>query len=124
MLNLFTGILFSVLLLPSNISKSCNYYVEFHPVRSNIMLQVVLKSYGYYEGKIDGIFGNVSTKALISLQKTNNIDADGKIGPQTCTLLLNKKTTVRKNITTKNISTNIPNSENPNTQEIYNSQLI
>ena len=124
MLNLFTGILFSVLLLPSNISKSCNDYVEFHPVRSNIMLQVVLKSYGYYEGKIDGIFGNVSTKALFSLQKTNNIDADGKIGPQTCTLLLNKKTIVRKNITTKNISTNITNSENTYSQEIYDAQLI
>jgi peptidoglycan hydrolase-like protein with peptidoglycan-binding domain len=123
-LNLFTGILFSVLLLPSNISKSCNDYVEFHPVRSNIMLQVVLKSYGYYEGKIDGIFGNVSTKALFSLQKTNNIDADGKIGPQTCTLLLNKKTIVRKNITTKNISTNITNSENTYSQEIYDAQLI
>ena len=124
MLNLFTGILFSVLLLPSNISKSCNDYVEFHPVRSNIMLQVVLKSYGYYEGKIDGIFGNVSTKALISLQKTNNIDADGMIGPQTCTLLLNKKTIVRKNITTKNISTDITNSENTYSQEIYDAQLI
>ena len=124
MLNLFTGILFSVLLLPSNISKSCNDYVEFHPVRSNIMLQVVLKSYGYYEGKIDGIFGNVSTKALISLQKTNNIDADGMIGPQTCTLLLNKKTIVRKNITTKSISTNITNSENTYSQEIYDAQLI
>jgi peptidoglycan hydrolase-like protein with peptidoglycan-binding domain len=123
-LNLFTGILFSVLLLPSNISKSCNDYVEFHPVRSNIMLQVVLKSYGYYEGKIDGIFGNVSTKALISLQKTNNIDADGMIGPQTCTLLLNKKTIVRKNITTKNISTDITNSENTYSQEIYDAQLI
>jgi peptidoglycan hydrolase-like protein with peptidoglycan-binding domain len=33
-----------------------------------------------------------SKKALISLQKTNNIEADGMIGPQTCTLLLNKKT--------------------------------
>ena len=55
MLNLVTGILFSVLLLPSNISKTCNDYVENHPVRSDIMMQVVLKSYGYYEGKIDGI---------------------------------------------------------------------
>ena len=124
MLNLVTSILLSVLLLPSNISKSCNDYVEFHPVRSDIMLQVVLKSYGYYEGKIDGIFGNVSTKALFSLQKTNNIDADGKIGPQTCTLLLNKKTIVRKNITTKNISTEITNSENTYSQEIYDAQVI
>ena len=58
MLNLATGILFAFLLLPSNISNTCNDYVENHPVRSDIMMQVVLKSYGYYEGKIDGIFGN------------------------------------------------------------------
>ena len=104
MLNLATGILFAFLLLPSNISKTCNDYVENHPVRSDIMMQVVLRSYGYYEGKIDGIFGNVSKQALISLQKSNNIDADGKIGPQTCTLLLNKQTIVKKDIvTTKNM---------------------
>ena len=41
------------------------------------MMQVVLKSYGYYEGKIDGLFGNASKQALISFQGLNNIDADG-----------------------------------------------
>ena len=91
MLNLVSGFLLSILLFPTNLSSSCNDFVDNHPVRSDIMMQVVLKSYGYYEGKIDGIFGNVSKKALISLQKSNNIDADGKIGPQTCTLLLNKQ---------------------------------
>ena len=95
MLNLVTGILFSVLLFPSNLSNSCDDYWENHPVRSDITMQIVLKSYGYYEGKIDGIFGNVSKQALISLQKSNNIDADGKIGPQTCTLLLNKQNIVK-----------------------------
>ena len=96
MLNLVTGILFSVLLFPSNLSNSCDDYWENHPVRSDITMQIVLKSYGYYEGKIDGIFGNVSKQALISLQKSNNIDADGLIGPQTCTLLLNKQNIVKK----------------------------
>ena len=97
MLNLVTGILFSVLLFPSNLSNSCDDYWENHPVRSDITMQIVLKSYGYYEGKIDGIFGNVSKQALISLQKSNNIDADGLIGPQTCILLLNKQNIVKKN---------------------------
>ena len=125
MLNLATGILFAFLLLPSNISKTCNDYVENHPVRSDIMMQVVLKSYGYYEGKIDGIFGNVSKQALISLQKSNNIDADGKIGPQTCTILLNKQTIVKKDIvTTKNISKEITNPDNTYSQEIYDAQII
>ena len=79
--NLIAGLIFSIFISPSNLSDTCKNYYPEHPVRSNIMLQVVLKSYGYYEGKIDGIFGNVSKKALISLQKLNNLDADGKIGP-------------------------------------------
>ena len=82
MINLISGILFSILLVPNNLNSSCNDYVDNHPVRSDIMMQVVLKSYGYYEGKIDGIFGNISKKALISLQKSNNLDPDGKIGPR------------------------------------------
>jgi peptidoglycan hydrolase-like protein with peptidoglycan-binding domain len=124
-LNLITGILFSALLLPSNLSNSCDDYIENHPVRSDIMMQVVLKSYGYYDGKIDGIFGNISKKALISLQKSNNIDSDGKIGPQTCTLLLNKKTIVKKNISTSvNISNEISQPETTYSQEIYDAQII
>ena len=124
MLNLVTGILFSVLLFPSNLNNSCNDYLENHPVRSDIMMQIVLKSYGYYEGKIDGIFGNVSKQALISLQKSNNIDADGKIGPQTCTLLLNKQNIVKNTATTKNISKEITKPDNTYSQEIYDAQII
>ena len=125
MFNLITGILFSVLLLPSNISKSCNDYVENHPVRSDIMIQIVLKSYGYYEGKIDGIFGNVSKQALITLQKSNNLDADGKIGPQTCTLLLNKQKIVKKNTAIiKNISKENTIPDSSYSQEIYDAQII
>ena len=125
MFNLITGILFSFLLLPSNMSKSCNDYVENHPVRSDIMIQIVLKSYGYYEGKIDGIFGNVSKQALITLQKSNNLDADGKIGPQTCTLLLNKQKIVKKNTAIiKNISKEITIPDSTYSQEIYDAQII
>ena len=125
MFNLISGLVFSFLLLPTNLDNSCNEYVENHPVRSEIMMQVVLKSYGYYEGKIDGIFGNVSKNALISLQKTNNIDADGKIGPQTCTLLLNKQSIVRK--IKLNASNNTKENTNPDktySQEIYDAQII
>ena len=125
MFNLITGILFSVLLFPSNISKSCIDYVENHPVRSDIMMQVVLKSYGYYEGKIDGIFGNVSKKALISLQNANNIDADGQIGPQTCNLLLKKQNIVKKNyLNTANVKKDITNPDKTYSQEIYDAQII
>ena len=87
--NLVAGLIFSIFISPSNLSDTCKDFNPNHPIRSDIMLQVVLKSYGYYEGKIDGIFGNISKNALISLQKSNNLDSDGKIGPQTCSLLLN-----------------------------------
>ena len=125
MLNLITGILLSFMLLTSNINKSCDDYVENHPVRSDIMMQVVLKSYGFYEGKIDGIFGNVSKKALISLQSSNNIDADGQIGPKTCNLLLNKQNIVRKNnLNTSNVTKDNKNSDKTYSQEIYDAQII
>ena len=89
------------------------------------MLQIVLKSYGYYEGKIDGIFGNVSKKALISLQKSNNLDADGKIGPQTCSLLLNKQIIVKKSlILASNASIDSKNPDNTYSQDIYDAQII
>ncbi len=123
--NLIAGLIFSIFISPSNLSDTCKDFYPNHPVRSDIMLQVVLKSYGYYEGKIDGKFGNVSKKALISLQKSNNLDADGKIGPQTCSLLINKRNIVKKNILT--VSNNNKENSNPDntySQEIYDAQLI
>ena len=123
--NLIAGLIFSIFISPSNLSDTCKDFYPNHPVRSDIMMQVVLKSYGYYEGKIDGIFGNVSKKALISLQKSNNIDADGKIGPQTCSLLLNNRNIVKKNtLTVSNTIKVNSNPENTYSQEIYDAQLI
>ena len=54
------------------------------------MLQIVLKSYNYYGGKIDGDIGPVSKTALIAFQNNNDLDDDGILGPQTCLHLLNK----------------------------------
>ena len=51
------------------------------------MLQIVLKSYGYYDGKIDGEFGSVSKNALLKFQSSNNIDADGIVGKEICTFI-------------------------------------
>ena len=123
--NLLTGLIFSIFLVPSNAINACDDFYPDHPVRSDIMIQVVLKSYGYYEGKIDGIFGNLSQKALISLQKANNLDADGKIGSQTCGLLLKKQNIVKNNVvTTSNISKETINIDKAFSQEIYDAQVI
>ena len=48
------------------------------------MLQIVLKSYDYYEGKIDGKIGPVSKAALRSFQNKNGLIVDGILGPETC----------------------------------------
>ena len=70
--NLITGIIFSIFISPSNLSDTCNDFYPNHPVSSDIMMQVVLKSYGYYEGKIDGFFGKCIKKFINFISKTNN----------------------------------------------------
>ena len=85
------------------------------------MMQIVLKSYGYYNGQIDGIFGNNSKQSLILFQLNNQIEPDGIIGYETCTLLLNKSN-IQKYKIIKTIEAQ--NTINPYSQEIYDAQLI
>ena len=124
MINLVSGLLFTVLLVPNNLSNSCNDYFDNHPIRSNGMMQVVLKSYGYYEGNIDGLFGSISKNALIQFQLQNNIVADGIIGSQTCNLLLKKSEIIKKVNSNISIETsNTSKTEKDYSQEIYDAQL-
>lgn len=46
-------------------------------------IQSALKEKGYYDGTIDGIFGNGTKNAVISYQKENGLSADGIAGPKT-----------------------------------------
>ncbi|WP_283609800.1 spore cortex-lytic enzyme [Faecalispora anaeroviscerum] len=46
-------------------------------------IQTKLKSWGYYSGSADGIFGEQTKQAVIKFQKKNNLTADGIAGPQT-----------------------------------------
>ena len=95
MQNLIISILLSLSLTTQPSLNSCNDYYESHVVKSDIMMQIVLKSYGYYNGIIDGKFGNNSKKALVLFQGANNLSPDGVLGQQTCKLLLNKNNIVR-----------------------------
>lgn len=47
------------------------------------LIQTKLKRWGYYDGKIDGIFGSATKKAVIAFQKKNGLVADGIAGPKT-----------------------------------------
>ena len=46
-------------------------------------IQTKLRESGYYNGKIDGVFGSGTKNALISFQKDNGLTADGIAGSKT-----------------------------------------
>lgn len=52
-----------------------------------IQIQTRLKNWGYYNGKIDGVYGTGTFNAVKSFQKKNGLTADGVAGSQTLAAL-------------------------------------
>ena len=50
-------------------------------------IQACLKNAGFYNGKIDGVKGRSTKKAIKEFQKANGLKADGRVGPKTWELL-------------------------------------
>jgi len=50
-------------------------------------IQTALKNAGFYDGKIDGIKGEQTKKAVKAFQKANGLRDDGVVGPKTWELL-------------------------------------
>ena len=46
-------------------------------------IQERLSDWGYYTGKVDGIFGRLTRNAVVSFQRRNGLTADGIAGPAT-----------------------------------------
>ena len=46
-------------------------------------IQTKLKSWGYYSGSVDGVYGSATEKAVRAFQQKNGLRVDGKAGPQT-----------------------------------------
>ena len=46
-------------------------------------IQTKLKSWGYYTGNADGVFGSATETAVRAFQKKNGLKIDGKVGPAT-----------------------------------------
>ena len=105
---MLVSFLASLLIFSSPVSHNynCADYDKSNLIRSEIMLQVVLKNYGYYTAKIDGDFGPASKKALKEFQSSNNLVSDGILGKNTCKKLNNKANVVKKSVNTaKSINT-------------------
>jgi len=49
--------------------------------------QQVLKDKGFYTGSVDGIYGPLTRKAVRSYQHDQNLNADGRLGPETLSSL-------------------------------------
>ena len=95
-----------ILSSPVSHNYNCADYDKSNLIRSEIMLQVVLKNYGYYTAKIDGDFGPASKKALKEFQSSKNLVSDGILGKNTCKKLNNKANVVKKSVNTaKSINT-------------------
>ncbi len=65
------------------------------------MLQKTLNEKGFSAGKVDGIYGKNTEKAVINFQKANKIVIDGIAGKQTQSLLYSKTTTSRGTSTSR-----------------------
>ncbi len=46
-------------------------------------IQSKLKSWGYYSGSVDGVYGSATERAVRAFQKKNGLTVDGKAGPKT-----------------------------------------
>ena len=52
--------------------------------KSNVReIQTCLKNAGFYSGKIDGVKGKQTRKAIREFQESNGLKADGVVGPKT-----------------------------------------
>ncbi|MBD8068090.1 peptidoglycan-binding protein [Bacillus sp. PS06] len=67
-------------------------------------LQVRLHRLGYYQGRIDGVFGNMTEDSLVSYQKKHKLDQSGEATEETTLHLLKNKNV--KGITINTITTN------------------
>ena len=50
-------------------------------------IQTRLKNWGYYDGAVDGIYGNQTEKAVRYFQRKNGLSVDGQVGNQTLAAL-------------------------------------
>lgn len=83
-------LLLSVLLLLSLIGPTARVEAVTRPTlywgsrgQSVRLVQWKLNSWGYYKGKVDGVYGKSTYSAVVGFQRKNGLKADGVVGPRT-----------------------------------------
>ncbi len=51
------------------------------------LIQQRLKTWGYYTGDVDGVYGRGTYRAVVSFQRTNGLAVDGRVGSNTAKAL-------------------------------------
>ena len=101
---LLASILALLMLLPLFAYASVSYGSRGEDVEK---IQQRLKNWGYYTGKVDGIFGSGTLAAVKSFQRKNGLTADGIVGPKTAAAmgitLSNQSSAVLSGTTTNDV---------------------
>ena len=104
----FCIILFSIFSVCYGLSK---YGSKGNEVRQ---IQIKLKSWGYYNGTVDGIFGTQTLNAVKNFQKKNGLKVDGIAGEKTLKAMginSNNETNTSNNNTDLNLLSKLVNAE-------------
>lgn len=84
-----------LLLLASLLAFLCTFAVAAAPAASDVLskvgshgeevrqIQAKLKNWGYYTGKLDGVYGIETKNAVVYFQRKNGLTPDGIAGPAT-----------------------------------------
>jgi len=76
-----------IVFIQNNVSAQAAVYKKGSTGSTVTEIQTRLSKWGYYSGKIDGIYGSRTASAISKFQKNNGLKADGICGPQTLSAL-------------------------------------
>lgn len=85
-------------------------------------IQQILANNGYYPGKVDGIFGNITESAVKMFQKERGLVADGIVGKATISVLFGDNLSTASGTSTSpitNITTSNPKTDTPTQNPIW-----
>lgn len=89
-LSVVTVMIFNILLIAYFQSVSSNAATVYkNGSQGEVVKQIQqkLKNWGYYDGNVDGIYGEKTTAAVRQFQSKNKLTADGVVGQQTLNAL-------------------------------------